>query len=81
VEGAASAVQTGGILTGLQGLFSGLPPESFASAIKRSGVSPASLGSGYVVFFAYSALIGILPVLLALVVLRLRNFKSGVVSE
>jgi PAT family beta-lactamase induction signal transducer AmpG len=76
VEGAASAAQAGGVFAGLQGLFSGLTPESFARAVERSGVSPAALGTGYLVFFGYSALIGIIPVLLALAVLRLRRIES-----
>ncbi|MBI2834052.1 MAG: MFS transporter, partial [Acidobacteria bacterium] len=70
VEGAASAAEAGGVLTALKSVFGALPPESFAGALERSGVSPAALGSGYVVFFGYSALIGILPIVLALAVLR-----------
>ena len=70
VEGAASAAHTGGVLAGLNGLFAGLPPASFAAATEHSGVSPAALGTGYVVFFAYSALIGIFAIVLSLVVLR-----------
>jgi PAT family beta-lactamase induction signal transducer AmpG len=76
VEGAASAAEAGGALAGLKGLFHGLPPESFAAAVERSGVSPAALGTGYVVFFGYSALIGILPVLLTIIVLRLQSRES-----
>jgi MFS transporter, PAT family, beta-lactamase induction signal transducer AmpG len=76
VEGAASAAQAGGVFAGLQGLFSGLTPESFARAVERSGVSPAALGTGYLVFFGYSAFIGIIPVLLAMAVLRLRRIES-----
>ena len=45
-------------------------PESFAAAVERSGVTPAALGTGYVVFFVYSALIGVLAVVLALMVAR-----------
>ena len=37
------------MLSRLNGLFAGLPPESFAAAVERSGVSPAALGTGYVV--------------------------------
>lgn len=70
VEGAASAADAGGVLSRLNGLFAGLPPKSFAAALERSGVSPAALGTGYVVFFAYSALIGIFAIVLALAVLR-----------
>ena len=38
-------------------------PENFATAVERSGVSPAALGTGYIVFFAYSALIGVFAAL------------------
>ena len=70
IEGAAQAAEAGGVLAGLSSLFVGLPTGSFAGAVERSGVSPVALGTGYVTFFAYSALIGILPIVLALAVLR-----------
>ena len=70
VEGAAASAQAGGMLAGLSGLFSGLSPGSFAGALERSGVSPVALGTGYVTFFAYSALVGIVPIVLALAILR-----------
>jgi PAT family beta-lactamase induction signal transducer AmpG len=52
------------------GAFSQLPPESFAQATERSGVSPAALAAGYTVFFAYSTLIGVFAIALAWVVVR-----------
>jgi PAT family beta-lactamase induction signal transducer AmpG len=70
VESAAAAADVGGAFSGLKSLFASLPPESFATAMERSGVSAAALGSGYVVFFAYTALIGIAPIALAFVVTR-----------
>jgi PAT family beta-lactamase induction signal transducer AmpG len=70
VEGAAGSAEAGGLLAPISGLFTSLPPESFAGAMARSGVSPVALGTGYVTFFGYSALIGILPIVLALVLLR-----------
>ena len=70
VEGAARAADAGGVLSGLKGYFAGLPPENFATAVERSGVSPAALGAGYAVFFAYSAIIGVFAVVLAFAVLR-----------
>jgi MFS transporter, PAT family, beta-lactamase induction signal transducer AmpG len=70
VEGAARAADAGGALSGLKSFFMGLPPENFAAALERSGVSPAALGTGYVVFFAYSALIGVFAILLSLAVQR-----------
>ncbi len=56
VEGAARAADAGGVLSGLKGFFAGLPPENFAAAVERSGVSPAALGAGYVgVFCVFGA--------------------------
>jgi PAT family beta-lactamase induction signal transducer AmpG len=70
VEGAARAADADGVLSGLKGFFADLPPESFAAAVERSGVGPAALGTGYAVFFAYSALIGVFAIGLAFAVLR-----------
>jgi PAT family beta-lactamase induction signal transducer AmpG len=70
VEGAARAADAGGWFSGLKTVFSALPPENFANAVEKSGVSPAALGTGYVVFFAYSALLGVFALVLAVAVLR-----------
>jgi PAT family beta-lactamase induction signal transducer AmpG len=68
VEGAAQSADAGGVVSILNGLFAGLPPESFAQALEKSGVGPASLGSGYTVFFIYSTVIGIFAVVLTFLV-------------
>jgi PAT family beta-lactamase induction signal transducer AmpG len=68
VEGAAQAADSGGAFSVFNAWFSGLPPESFAQSVERSGVSAAALGSGYTVFFIYSALVGVFAVILAFVV-------------
>jgi PAT family beta-lactamase induction signal transducer AmpG len=70
VEGAAHSAESGGMWSTLRGMFTGLPPESFAASFERSGVSPASLGAGYVVFFLYSSLIGVFAIVLAVIVVR-----------
>ena len=70
VEGAARLADSGGLLSGLKGLFATQAPGNFATAVERSGVTPAALGVGYVVFFAYSALIGVFALVLSLVLLR-----------
>ena len=69
---AARSAENGGPAAALRGLFRGLPPESFAGAMERSGVSPAALASGYAVFFLYSCAIGVFAVVLTLVVMRAR---------
>ena len=65
VESAAGAAEAGGVLSRFERLFVDLPPGSFVS-----GVRPAALGTGYVVFFLYSALLGMLGIALAFAVLR-----------
>ena len=68
VEGAARSADSGGASSVLNGLFAGLPPDSLAAAAAKSGLSPAALGSGYAVFFLYSAAIGVFAVALAFAV-------------
>ena len=70
VEGVARLADGDGVLANLKSLVASQAPENFATAIERSGVTPAALGSGYVVFFAYSALIGAFAVVLSLAVQR-----------
>ena len=76
VEGAAQAADSGGFFSLFNTWFAGLPPESFAKSIERSGVSAAALGSGYTVFFVYSALVGVFAVVLAFVVAHRRATSS-----
>jgi PAT family beta-lactamase induction signal transducer AmpG len=76
VEGAASAADSGGPFSVFNGWFSALPPESFARSFERSGVSAAALGSGYTVFFIYSALVGVFAVVLAFIVAARRAKAS-----
>jgi PAT family beta-lactamase induction signal transducer AmpG len=70
VESAARLADAGGILTGVRSLFASQAPENFAAALERSGVTPPALGTGYVVFFTYSALLGVFSLLLSLAVER-----------
>lgn len=67
VESSAQAAESGGLFGALKGLFAGLPADAYVRA-SDVGVSPAALGAGYVVFFIYSALIGIAGVILAIVI-------------
>jgi PAT family beta-lactamase induction signal transducer AmpG len=52
----------------LRSLFTQLPPQAYAQAMEKSQVSSAALGSGYLVFFIYSALIGMVGVALSFIV-------------
>jgi PAT family beta-lactamase induction signal transducer AmpG len=82
VEAAARAAESGGTLSYVNGLFANLGTGSYATALERSGVSPAALGTGYVVFFTYSALTGVLAMVLAVIVWRReRGTARGVESE
>lgn len=69
IEGSARAAEAGGLLGGLRGFFQDLPDDAFARAADL-GVAPASLGAGYVMFFFYSCLIGVLALVLALIIAR-----------
>ena len=69
VEATARLADSGG-LAGVKGFVASEAPQNFAAALERSGVTPAALGTGYLLFFTYSALIGVFAVLLALAVER-----------
>ena len=70
VEAAARHADAGGMLSGIKSLVASQAPENFAKAVERSGVTPSALGTGYITFFAYSALIGVFAIVLSLVVER-----------
>jgi len=68
VEGAAASANAGGLFAPLQNLFTGMPAQTFASAMEKSGVSASALGAGYLTFFFYSALIGAAGIVLAFMI-------------
>jgi len=68
VEASARAAEPGGIFAPLTGLFTRLPAGSLVEGAATSGVTPAALGAGYVVFFLYSTVIGIFAIVLAFIV-------------
>ncbi|HEX2340785.1 MAG TPA: MFS transporter [Vicinamibacterales bacterium] len=76
VEAAARSADAGGVLSGLKALVASQAPQSFAAAVERSGVTPAALGSGYIVFFTYTALLGVASVILSIAVWRRVNIDS-----
>jgi PAT family beta-lactamase induction signal transducer AmpG len=83
VEGAAGSADTGGVFAMFNDLFSNAPPESYAEAFEKSGVSPMALGSGYVSFFSYSVVIGVFAVVLAFIVAARQEklLDSGVPAQ
>ena len=66
----AHDAESGGATAVLKRMFTGLPPESFADAMQKSGVSPTSLAAGYVTFFLYSTAIGMVAIVLTFIVKR-----------
>jgi MFS transporter, PAT family, beta-lactamase induction signal transducer AmpG len=74
----ARMADAGGVLAGVKELVANQAPQNFAAAVQRSGVTPAALGSGYIVFFCYSAMLGVFAVALSLVVERAQQRKPAV---
>ena len=68
VEASARLADAGGALSPLMALVASQAPQNFATAMERSGVSPPALGAGYMVFFAYSALLGVFAIVLSFLV-------------
>ena len=68
VEAAARLADAGGVLSPLKALVASQAPQNFATAMERSSVSPPALGAGYMVFFAYSALLGVFAIVLSFLV-------------
>lgn len=87
VESSARAAEGDGMFASLRGLFANLPAGSLVEGALKSGVTPAALGSGYVVFFLYSTAIGVFAVVLAFVVarkqkvLQARNAEAEAIAE
>jgi MFS transporter, PAT family, beta-lactamase induction signal transducer AmpG len=68
VEGVARMADADGIFSGVRGFVATQAPDNFARAFERSGVTPAALGTGYMAFFAYSALLGVFAIVLSIAV-------------
>lgn len=68
VEASAKAAEAGGFTAPLKGLFTRLPPESFTAAGAKLGVSAPALAAGYTAFFLYTALIGVVAIVLSFMV-------------
>lgn len=67
VTAAATSAESGGWAAPLKSWFSQLPPDALSTGAKTISVSAAALGAGYVVFFGYSAAIGVVAVILTVV--------------
>jgi PAT family beta-lactamase induction signal transducer AmpG len=70
VEGVARSAEAGGTFAPLKGLFARLPAGALAEGAAKAAVAPASLGAGYLAFFLYSTLLGLVAIALVLLVAR-----------
>jgi len=80
VETTARMADAGGALATIKAFVASEAPQNFAAAVQRSGVTPAALGTGYILFFTDSAVLGVFAVLLSVAVerrLRLKPPPSG----
>jgi PAT family beta-lactamase induction signal transducer AmpG len=77
VEAAAQSAESGGLFAPLKNLIAALPDASYVAGAAKLGVAPISLGAGYVAFFIYSCVIGLVVVPLAVVVARGKYANSG----
>jgi PAT family beta-lactamase induction signal transducer AmpG len=68
VEASAKAAESGGFTAPLKALFTRLPPESFTAAGAKLGVSAPAMAAGYTAFFIYTALIGVVAIVLSFMV-------------
>lgn len=78
VEALARNADHGGVLAGLKSLYANVPPGTLTSAMEKSHVSPAALGVGYLMFFVYTSLIGLVGIALTFRVYALTKRKAQV---
>jgi len=76
VESTARAIEDGA-LSGWTRFFADLPATSFAQGAAKIGVSPVSLGTGYLVFFIYTFVVGLSGIALAYIVVRRAIKREG----
>jgi PAT family beta-lactamase induction signal transducer AmpG len=68
VEASARMAAPGGPFARLSALFADLPAPAFATGAAELGLPASALGAGYMVFFLYSCLVGLLALVLAVVI-------------
>ncbi|PHY19082.1 MFS transporter [Caulobacter sp. BP25] len=77
VEASAKAAEQGGPISALKALFTRLPPESFTAAGAKLGVSAPAMAAGYTAFFIYTALIGVVAIVLSFLVAARQDRIQG----
>jgi PAT family beta-lactamase induction signal transducer AmpG len=78
VEGAARMAEGGGPTAIFVPMMNHLPEGSLARGAQIAGVTPASLGAGYIAFFFYSIAIGAVAVLLAFMTIRRTRIAGAI---
>lgn len=81
IETVAQGADHGGMASGLKGLFAGLPAISYEKPAATLGVSREALGSGYVVFFVYTAVIGFIAIILSAWLIRVQKAHDATEAE
>ncbi|EGF92063.1 major facilitator transporter [Asticcacaulis biprosthecium C19] len=74
VESSAKAADNGGF--SLKSWFGALPEAAYAKPAQVMGVTREALGTGYIVFFTYSSLIGIAAIALSLWLITVQRQKD-----
>ncbi len=69
VEGAIAAFSAGES-EWLRGWFTGMAPSSFARLSEERGIAPEAFAAGYMTFFIYTGIIGVLALVFAIAVMR-----------
>lgn len=69
VEAAAFAAEKGG-LSFLKPLFTKLPKESFVKPATELGINASSLAIGYFTFFFYTAILGVVAIILSFIIAK-----------
>jgi PAT family beta-lactamase induction signal transducer AmpG len=80
IDGAAKAANTGGWSAPFLVFFPTTPDGAFAKAADL-GVAPAALGAGYVAFFFYSCLVGVIAIVLSMMIARKQALEDKPATE
>lgn len=76
VESSAKGADTGGLAAPFKGFLADLPSLSYTKPAAALGVSREALGAGYMLFFTYTALVGMIAVVLAIWLIRVGAVKE-----
>jgi PAT family beta-lactamase induction signal transducer AmpG len=80
IETTAKSADSGGWSSVFKGWFGNLPAISYEKPAAILKVSREALGAGYVLFFTYTAAIGLVAIVLCLWLVRVQKFKDDAVE-